>query len=84
MVFDVKYDLRHKTRLVAGGNWTVNDKEDIYSGVVHMDTVRIGFFLGEWYVFHVVHVTSEMPSYMEKQKSRSILLLVLNLEQITR
>jgi hypothetical protein len=26
MVFDVKYDLRHKTRLVAGGNWTVNDK----------------------------------------------------------
>jgi hypothetical protein len=29
--FDVKYDLRHKARLVAGGNWTVNDKEDIYS-----------------------------------------------------
>jgi hypothetical protein len=28
-VFDVKYDLRHKARLVAGGNWTVNDKEDI-------------------------------------------------------
>jgi hypothetical protein len=43
MVFDVKYDLRHKARLVAGGNWTVNDKEDIYSGVVRMDTVRIGF-----------------------------------------
>jgi hypothetical protein len=49
MVFDVKYDLRHKARLVAGGNWTVNDKEDIYSGVVCMDTVRIGFFLGELY-----------------------------------
>jgi hypothetical protein len=31
MVFDVKYDLRHKARLVADGNWTVNDKEDIYS-----------------------------------------------------
>jgi hypothetical protein len=44
IVFDVKYDLRHKVRLVAGGNWTVNDKEDIYSGVVRMDTVRIGFF----------------------------------------
>jgi hypothetical protein len=38
MVFDVKYDLRHVARLVAGGNWTVNDKEY---------TVRIGFFLGE-------------------------------------
>jgi hypothetical protein len=49
IVFDVKYDLRHKARLVAGGNWTVNDKEDIYSGVVRMDTARIGFFLGELY-----------------------------------
>jgi hypothetical protein len=49
MVFDVKYDLRHKARLVAVGNWTVNDKEDIYSGVVCMDTLRIGFFLGELY-----------------------------------
>jgi hypothetical protein len=44
MVFDVKYDLRHKARLVAGYDWTVNDKEDIYSGVVRMDTVRIGLF----------------------------------------
>jgi hypothetical protein len=29
--------------------WTVNDKEDIYSGVLRMDTVRIGFFLGDLY-----------------------------------
>jgi hypothetical protein len=49
MVFDVKYDLRHNSRLVAGGYRTVNDKEDIYSGVVRMDTVRIGLFLGELY-----------------------------------
>jgi hypothetical protein len=49
MDFDIKNDLRHKARLVAGGNWIVNDKEDIYSGVVCMDTVRIGFFLGELY-----------------------------------
>jgi hypothetical protein len=49
VVFYVKYDLRHKSRLVAGGNCTVNAKEDIYSGVVRMDTVRIGFFLGELY-----------------------------------
>jgi hypothetical protein len=44
IVYDVKYDLRHKTRLVVGGNWKVNEKEDIYSGVVRMDTVRIRFF----------------------------------------
>jgi hypothetical protein len=49
IVFDVKYDLRHKARLVVGGNWTVNDKEDIYLGVVQMVTVRIGFFLEESY-----------------------------------
>jgi hypothetical protein len=49
MVFNVKYDLIHKARLVAGSIWTLNDKEDIYSGVVCMDTVRIGFFLGELY-----------------------------------
>jgi hypothetical protein len=51
MAFNVKYDLRHKSRLIAGGNWTVNDKEDIYSGVVRMDTVRIGFFLVQLYGF---------------------------------
>jgi hypothetical protein len=49
MVFDVKYDLRHKERLVEGGSWTLNDKEDIYSRVVCMDTVRNRFFLGELY-----------------------------------
>jgi hypothetical protein len=35
MLFDVKYDLRQKARLVAGGNWTVNEKEDLYSGFVN-------------------------------------------------
>jgi hypothetical protein len=49
MVFNVKYDPRHEAILVANGNLTVNDKEDIYSGVVCMDTVRIWFFLGELY-----------------------------------
>jgi Reverse transcriptase (RNA-dependent DNA polymerase) len=34
---------------VAGGDGTDNEKEDIYPGVVRMDTVRIGFFLGELY-----------------------------------
>jgi hypothetical protein len=77
MVFDVKYDLRHKARLVAGGNWTVNDKEDIYSGVLRIDTVRIGFFLGELYGLSCCACDSEMPFYMEKQRRK---LLVLNLE----
>jgi hypothetical protein len=37
MIFDVKYDLRHKARLVAGDNFTVNNKDDIYSGEILMD-----------------------------------------------
>ena len=45
MVFDVKFDLRRKSRLVAGGNHTENPKEDIYSGVVGMETIRLAFTL---------------------------------------
>ena len=47
IIFDVKFDLRRKARLVAGGNWTNPGKEDLYSGVVGMESVRLGFFLGE-------------------------------------
>ena len=47
IVFDVKFDLRAKARLVADGNWTDLVREDIYSGVVGMETVRMGFTLGE-------------------------------------
>jgi hypothetical protein len=49
MIFDVKYDLRHNARLVACGNGAVNDKEDIYSGVVRMDTVKTDSFLRDLY-----------------------------------
>jgi hypothetical protein len=44
MVFDVKYDLRHKARLVAGGNRTVYDKkifiQELY-GWILLDFVSI-------------------------------------------
>ena len=72
IVFDVKYDLRHKARLVAGGNWTVNNKDDIYSGVVRMDTVRIGFFLGEIYGLSCCACDIGNAFYMVKLKKRSI------------
>ena len=45
MCFDVKFDLRRKARLVAGGNWTDPGYEDVYSGVVSIETIRLGFFL---------------------------------------
>jgi hypothetical protein len=80
IVCDVKYDLRHKARLVAGGNWTVNDKEDIYSGVVRMDTVRIGFFLGELYGLSCCACDIGNAFCMVKPKKRSLLLQVQSLE----
>ena len=47
LCFDVKFDLRRKARLVAGGNWTDPSSEDVYAGVVSLDSVRTAFFLGE-------------------------------------
>ncbi len=45
MIFDVKFDLRRKARLVAGGHMTDPPIDDIYSGVVGMEAIRMGFFL---------------------------------------
>ena len=45
--FDVKYDLRRKARLVAGGHATSPGAEDIYSGVVSIDNVRIALLLAD-------------------------------------
>jgi hypothetical protein len=42
-IYDVKFDGRRKCRLVAGGHRTDPPKEDIYSGVVSMEAVRLGF-----------------------------------------
>ena len=47
IVFDITFGLHHKAWLVANGNWADVTKEDIYSGIVAMDTVCIGFFVGE-------------------------------------
>jgi Reverse transcriptase (RNA-dependent DNA polymerase) len=45
LVFDVKFDLRKKARLVAGGHKTAPPKEDLYSGVVDLFTVRLGHMI---------------------------------------
>jgi hypothetical protein len=36
MIFDVKHDLRHKARLVAGGHLADPPKDSVYSGVVSL------------------------------------------------
>ena len=45
MCFAVKWDSRHKARLVAGGNWTDPDGAEVYSGVVTTEAVRIGLLI---------------------------------------
>jgi len=44
-VFDVKFDGRRKARLVADGNHTTGTKDEVYSGVIGLSTIRLGFQL---------------------------------------
>ena len=46
-VFDVKHDLRCKSRLVAGGHMTDPPKDSVYSGVVTLRSLRLCMLLGE-------------------------------------
>ena len=39
VVYDVKFDGRHKAKLVTNGNLSDPPKEDIFSGVVSMEAV---------------------------------------------
>ena len=45
--FAVKYDGRHKARLVAGGYLTPEPVESIYSGVVSLRNLKLVMFLGK-------------------------------------
>jgi len=47
VVFDVKHDGRHKTRLVAGGHLTDIPLDSVYSGVVSLRSLRMVIFLAE-------------------------------------
>jgi hypothetical protein len=46
IIFDVKFDGRVKARLVAGGHRTPEvSREEVFSNVVTMEAVRLGFIL---------------------------------------
>jgi hypothetical protein len=45
IIFDVKFDGRRKSCLVADGNHADPPKEDVYSGVVGTETVRLAFLV---------------------------------------
>jgi hypothetical protein len=45
MIYIIKHDGRHKSRLVAGGHLTPEPDESIYSGVVSLRALRIIIFI---------------------------------------
>ncbi len=46
LIWDVKFDGRRKCRMVAGGHRTPSvAPEEVYSGVVSMETIRMAFVL---------------------------------------
>ena len=47
LLFAVKFDGRHKARLVADGHITHEPIENIYSGVVSLRNLRLVIFLGK-------------------------------------
>ena len=47
IVYAVKHDGRHKSRIVAGGHMTATPLESVYSGVVSLRGVRMVIFLAE-------------------------------------
>ena len=47
LIFAVKYNRRHKVRLVADGSLTLDPVENIYSGVVSLRHLSLAIFLGE-------------------------------------
>ena len=47
LIFVVKYDGRHKARLVADGHLTPEPVESIYSGVVSLRNLKLVIFLGK-------------------------------------
>ena len=46
-IYDVKFDGRRKCRLVAGGHMTDPSSDEVYSGVVSMEAIRICFVLAK-------------------------------------
>ena len=47
MIFDVKHDLRHKCRLVAGGHLTKPNGDSSYSSVASLRSIRLVTFVAE-------------------------------------
>jgi len=53
-VFAVKFDGQRRARCVAGGHVAPNLTDDLYAGVVNLETVRIAFLAAELFDFDII------------------------------
>ena len=74
LVFDVKYDLRQKACLVAGGHLTDPSKEDVYSGVVSLRSIRICMLLAKLNDLKIVTANVD-NAYLEAFTSEKLFIV---------
>jgi hypothetical protein len=77
-VFDVKFDGRRKCRLVAGGNMTSPSKESVFSGVVDISSVRLGFLLAALNDLQICAADIAMRFSTDEHEKRYIFALERN------
>ena len=63
LVFSIKFDGRHKARLVADGHLTPEPIENIYSGVVSLRNLRLVLFLSKLNNLDNGEMTLEMHTW---------------------
>jgi Reverse transcriptase (RNA-dependent DNA polymerase) len=74
LIFDVKYDGRHKARLVSDGHLTDTPLESVYSGVVSLRGFRIVLFLAE--LNHLeIWATGIGNAYLEAFTSEKVFII---------
>ena len=83
LVFDAKFDGRRKARLVAGGHRAPDvSKEESYSGVVSMETIRVAFVLASMNNLDVCAADISTAFYMERQDKRYLVRQGKSLDEI--
>jgi hypothetical protein len=74
LVFDVKHDGRHKSRLVADGHLTDVPLDSVYSGVVSLRGIRLMVFLAELNKMEI-WATDIGNAYLEAETAEKVYII---------